>query len=157
MATVTGVNHADPFQAHLVSSAHHAVNTNELLQVSSTLPFSPPSLYSSLPTEKSADTDLVKFLPPLEKVIEQFLVGSLFARPLLVGTNRTIIHMFNDQSVLDKMNEETRTANTVFMNTMQDFSAQVSARNFDGNGLSQGMPLVWKALDPNVVPYSIVV
>lgn len=93
----------------------------------------------------------------MEKVIEQFIVGSLFARPLLIGGNRTIINMFNDESVLGLMNEETQAANTLFVNTMQEFSSQIASRAFDESGLSQGMPFVWKALDPNVAPYSICV
>jgi arachidonate 15-lipoxygenase (second type)/8-lipoxygenase (S-type) len=139
----------------LVSSAHHTVNTNELLQVTSALPFCPPALYSAIPTEKNATFDPVQFLPPLTKVLEQFVVGALFARPLLVGTNRTIIHMFDDQTMLGHMNAATKNANTVFMNSMQSFSGQVSARSLGADGLSQGMPFVWKALDPNVAPYSI--
>lgn len=121
------------------------------------MPFSPTSLYSAIPTGKSNNTNLVDFLPPFEKVIEQFVVGSLFARPKMVGTNRTIIHMFDDQTMLDMMNTETQAANDLFMSKMDKFSAQLQARNFDGNGLSQGMPFVWKALDPNVAPYSLTV
>ncbi|KAH8658057.1 lipoxygenase [Xylariales sp. PMI_506] len=143
--------------AHLVSTAHHAVNTNELLAISSTLPFNPPALYSPLPTEKSADTNPVDFLPALDSVMEQFIVGSLFARPLLVGTNRTIIHMFDDSTMLTLMNSEVQSANAEFMEAMEEFSAQVSARTFDADGLCQGMPYVWKALDPNVAPFAITI
>jgi hypothetical protein len=142
-------------QAHLASTAHHTVNTNELLQVSSALPSCPPALYSPIPTAKSNTTNPADFLPKLLKVVEQFTVGALFARPLLVDTNRTIIHMFDDQTMLGLMNLKTQAANGVFMNTMKGFSSQVSVRSFDSSGLSQGMPFVWKALDPNVALYSV--
>jgi arachidonate 15-lipoxygenase (second type)/8-lipoxygenase (S-type) len=107
-----------------------------------------------VPTEKNTSNP-VDFLPPFVNVLEQFTVGALFARPLLVGTNRTIIHMFDDQTMLGRMNAATTSANTVFLNAMKQFSGQVSSRGFGSDGLSQGMPFVWKALDPNVAPYSV--
>ena len=78
---------------------------------------------------------MVDFLPPLAKVEEQFSVAAIFVRPFFVGTNRTLMHMFDDLSMLSRMNNATRT--------------------FDQSGLSQGMPFVWQALDPNVATYSI--
>ncbi|KAK0619181.1 lipoxygenase [Immersiella caudata] len=141
--------------AHLVSAAHHTVNTNELVQVSSTLPFCPPALFKPLPTAKNASLNPVEWLPPLEQAFNQLSIGSLFARPSFVGTNRTIIHMFDDPRMLAKMNSATRAANGVFTKEMRDFSRNVESRSFDANGLSQGMPFVWRALDPNVAPYSI--
>lgn len=76
-------------------------------------------------------------------------------RPFFVGTNRTLMHMFDDPSMLSRMNSATQSAATTFLSSMRAFSGQVAARNFDQNGLSQGMPFVWKALDPNVAPFSI--
>ncbi|KAK9447010.1 lipoxygenase [Limtongia smithiae] len=143
--------------AHLVSTAHHAVNTNELLQVSGTLPFNPPALYAPIPTKKSSTTNPVDYLPGIEKVIEQLIVGALFARPQLVGTDRTLLNMFNNATMLDLMNEETKSANAVFMVSMKAFSEKVKARTFNSKGLSQGMPFLWQALDPTVAPYSITV
>lgn len=84
-------------------------------------------------------------------------MASLFARPLLAGSNRTIIHMFNEPRMLSQMNPQTQEANAVFMKAMRDFSAQMEARTFDADGLSQGMPFVWNALDPNAAPYSLTV
>ncbi|KAK4213543.1 lipoxygenase [Rhypophila decipiens] len=140
---------------HLVSTAHHTTNTNELMQISSVLPYSPPAFYKPLPVSKSNTTNPAEYLPPFKKTLEQTIVAALFARPLLIGTNRTIVHMFDDDSMLERMNAQTREANSVFMEQMRNFSSQVQERTFDSQGLSQGMPFVWKALDPNVIPYSI--
>jgi arachidonate 15-lipoxygenase (second type)/8-lipoxygenase (S-type) len=63
--------------------------------------------------------------------------------------------MFDDQTMLGQMNSATQAANKVFISSMQDFSKKVNARTFGADGLSQGMPFVWRALDPNVAPYSI--
>ncbi|KUI65625.1 Linoleate 11-lipoxygenase [Cytospora mali] len=147
--------------AHLASTAHHTVNTNELLSISSTLPFHPPALYSPIPTTKglgsssNSSSSVVDFLPPFDKVVTQLTFAGLFARPLLVDTDRSLLHMFDDEDMLARMNGETQAAAAKFKGTMQAFSDEVGARAFDGEGLSQGMPFVWQALDPKVAPYSI--
>jgi arachidonate 15-lipoxygenase (second type) / 8-lipoxygenase (S-type) len=141
-------------QAHLASTAHHTVNTNELISASSTLPFHPPSLYQPPPTSKGA-SNLAKFLPPLDKVETQLSFAALFARPFFVNTNRTLLHMFDDPAMLSRTNSATRAAAATFQSSMTAFSNQVASRHFDQNGLSQGMPFLWQALDPNVAPYSI--
>ncbi|KAJ9616659.1 hypothetical protein H2200_000378 [Cladophialophora chaetospira] len=140
--------------AHLVSTSHHTVNTNELLSASSTLPFHTPSLYQPPPTSKGA-TNVVDFLPPLAKVESQLSIAAIFVRPFFVGSNRTLMHMFDDSAMLGRMNAATQAAAATFFSSMQAFSKQVAARVFDQNGLSQGMPFLWQALDPNVAPYSI--
>lgn len=72
--------------AHLASVSHQTVNTNELLQVSSTLPMHPPSLYSPLPSSKGV-TNVADYLPSLPQCLAQFTVGALFARPKLFGVS----------------------------------------------------------------------
>lgn len=143
--------------AHLGSTAHHSVNTNELLSVSSTLPFHPPALYSPVPNTKGGDPDVVSFLPPFSQVITQLSFAGLFARPLLENTNRSLVHMFDDPDMLARMNPATEAAAAEFKGAMEAFSDTVAARGFDAQGLSQGMPFVWQALDPRVAPYSITV
>lgn len=69
-----------------------------------------------------------------------------FARPLLAGTSRNLLHMFDDDHFLARTNKETIVAAATFKYSMQKFSAEVSARAFDANGLCQGMPFVWQAL-----------
>lgn len=62
--------------AHLASTVHHAVNTNELLSVSATFPMHPAALYSPVPTTKG-NTSVVNFLPPLAKCIAQLQLDGL--------------------------------------------------------------------------------
>ena len=65
------------------------------------------------------------------------------------------MHMFDDENMLNRMNTQTRDAAATFQRKMENFSAEVAARGFDEEGLSQGMPFVWTALDPDKAPYSI--
>lgn len=141
-------------QAHLASTAHHTSNTNDLLSLTGTLPLHPAAIYQPIPTAKGI-TSVVDFLPPLDKCIEQLAFSALFARPLLVNTNRSLLHMFDDADLLGGLNAETAAAAATFKYDMEQFSQEVAGRGFDGEGLSQGMPFVWQALDPNVAPYSI--
>ncbi|ETS82938.1 hypothetical protein PFICI_04814 [Pestalotiopsis fici W106-1] len=143
--------------AHLVSAAHHTINTNELLSASSTLPFHTPSLYQAPPASKGSVDNVATFLPKLDKVETQLGFAALFAREGFAGTNRTLSHMFDDNDMLDRMDDDVRAAAATFYDSMQELSAQVSSRTFTADGLSQGMPFVWKALDPNVAPFSLTV
>ncbi|KAJ4390851.1 hypothetical protein N0V93_004450 [Gnomoniopsis smithogilvyi] len=140
--------------AHLVSTAHHTSNTNDLLSLTGTLPLHPAAFYQPLPTTKG-NTSVVDFLPPLDKCVEQLAFSALFARPLLVNTSRSLLHMFDDPVLLAGLNADTAAAAVTFQTSMQRFSEEVGARGFDDQGLSQGMPFVWQTLDPNVAPYSI--
>lgn len=91
----------------------------------------------------------------MKDAIAQIFVGANFARLEFTGTNRTLINMFNDIAVLSRMNQATVSAAAVFQDAMVAFSQVVSSRSFDSAGLCQGMPFVWKALDPNVVSFSM--
>ncbi|RMZ08199.1 hypothetical protein D0860_04779 [Hortaea werneckii] len=140
--------------AYLASISHHTVNTNELLEVSTTLPMHPDALHAPVPVQKGVE-NAADYLPPLDKAILQNTIGGLFARPNLVNTDRTIANMFADANMLARMNEQTRDAATEFRSAMQVQSAKVSGRTFEADGLSQGMPFIWRALDPERAPYSL--
>lgn len=62
--------------AHLSSTVHHAINTNQLLSLSATFPMHPGALYQPIPTTKG-NTSVVDFLPPLEQVLVQFELDAL--------------------------------------------------------------------------------
>lgn len=121
-----------------------------------TLPFHPAALSKPLPTTKG-NTSVISYLPSFATCTEQLYINAVFARPLLVDTNRTLVHMFDDADMLARTNEATNAAAAMFQTTMEVFSDVVSARTFDSNGLSQGMPFLWQALDPNVAPFSVTI
>ena len=62
--------------AHLTSTVHHSVNTNNLLSISATLPMHPASIYKPVPTTKG-NTSVVTYLPPLQAALAQFQVDGL--------------------------------------------------------------------------------
>lgn len=121
-----------------------------------TLPFHPAALHSPLPTTKG-NTSVIDYLPAYEQAFQQLYAAAYFARPLLVDTNRTLVDMFNDDAMLAQMNADVTKAAATFKSTMEAFSDEVSARAFDADGLSQGMPFLWQALDPRIAPFSLTI
>jgi arachidonate 15-lipoxygenase (second type)/8-lipoxygenase (S-type) len=138
--------------AFLVSAQHHTLNTNDPATTNGQLPFHPSALYAPIPTAKGV-TDILPFLPPAGQAIGQINLLAMFTRPEFVNTDKTLVNMFNNASMLALMNAETKAAAATFQGTMQAFASEVGARTFDSEGLSQGMPFVWKALDPEIAPY----
>lgn len=63
--------------AHLSSTVHHTVNTNELITVSSTFPMHPAALHQTVPVIKNSTAPLVDFLPNLAGVLTQFQLEGL--------------------------------------------------------------------------------
>lgn len=142
--------------AFLVSVEHQTLNTNDLAEASGSLPFHPFSLYQPIPTTKGV-TDVVPFLPDATQSILQILLTALFSRPEWFKSDRSLTQMFNDPAMLQGMNEKTSKAAAQFQAKMMKFSDVVSSRVFDSEGLSQGMPFIWRALDPQRAPYFLTI
>ncbi|TVY34757.1 Manganese lipoxygenase [Lachnellula subtilissima] len=129
--------------AYLGSAAHQTLNTNDLAEIKGTLPFHPASLYQAVPETKGV-TDLMPFLPPANASIQQLVLLGLFARPTFVNSN-------------EKMPTKIADASATFEKEMLAQSKVVAARSFDKDGLSQGMPFIWRTLDPQRAPYYLTV
>ena len=61
--------------------------------------------------------------------------------------------MFADPNLPSHVNTQTAAAAQSFHTDMSDASKEFQARGFDGQGLSQGMPFVWKALGLEAMPF----
>lgn len=142
--------------AYLGSAAHQTLNTNDLAEIKGTLPFHPASLYSAVPETKGV-TDLMPFLPPANASVQQLILLGLFARPTFVNSNVSLSQMFNDTTMLGKMPTKIADASATFEKEMLAQSKVVAARSFDKDGLSQGMPFIWRTLDPQRAPYYLTV
>lgn len=138
--------------AFLLTVQHHTLNTNSPVTTQGVLPFQPAALYAPIPKSKGV-TDILPFLPNQAQAIGQISLLADFARPEFERTGKSLLHMFDDASLLGRLNAATGAAAAKFKSAMQSFSAVVSARSFDAQGLCQGMPFIWKVLDPDVAPY----
>lgn len=141
--------------AYLVSVAHQTLNTDVPVHSTATLPFHPLAFYKELPTEKGVDS-IMPFMPNVTKSVTQIALLANFNRPGFIDSDFSLTEMFNNRTMLSAMNEETRKAAASFKTNLEDFSDDVQARvdrGFDEDGLSQGMPFIWNALDPRIAPY----
>ncbi|KAJ7595210.1 lipoxygenase [Mycena floridula] len=144
--------------AYLVAVLHGTLNTNELVHTSLVLPYHPTALYAPLPTHKNiSDSELMSFMPPLEEAVQQIILAGAFTRPQFARTDKALTEMFADTEMLSRMNYQTNVAARTFKDKMKEFSKVVSRRTFDAQGLSQGMPFIWKVLDPEVTPFYLTI
>lgn len=138
--------------AYLTSVLHGVLNANDPVHTTSTLPMHPAAFYAPMPTAKGVP-DLLPFLPNLTQAVGQIALLANFNRPFLAASNRTLTHLFHSDELLACTNADVRAAAQRFQQEMQAFSATVRARRFDADGLCQGMPMVWRVLDPATAPF----
>lgn len=87
----------------------------------------------------------------------QIALAAFFSWRSTAVTNQTLASMWDDPMLLGRRNAATDSAAQEFRHAMNKFSRRVSERKFDNDGLSQGMPFLWKALDPEVVPFYLAI
>ncbi|KAH9217134.1 lipoxygenase [Leptodontidium sp. 2 PMI_412] len=146
--------------AYLTGVQHHALNTGDPVYSSGTLPFHPTALYAPLPTTKNiTSAQLVSLMPPPSDALFQIYLLAAFNRPQFEADNKTLVHMFSDANFLGKFSFHPRIsgAAATFKGKMEGISRAVRARGFDGEGLSQGMPFIYRSLDPGTVPFFLAV
>ena len=59
----------------------------------------------------------------------------------------------NGTTVAGMMPKKVQDAAKRFRDEMQSIGEWVEGKKFDEQGLSQGMPFLWKVLDPRVIPF----
>ncbi|KAI0554027.1 lipoxygenase [Xylaria curta] len=157
--TVTDVDGIVDIMTHmcyLVAVQHGVLNSNTPVASTASLPLHPLAFYAPLPTEKGV-ADVMQYMPPLAAAVGQITLLAAFNRPQFLDTNQTLSHMFDDADIMARMNPETNNAAATFRAQMDAFSKVVRSRSFDAEGLSQGMPFIWNALDPNRAPYWVTI
>ncbi|KAI1324959.1 Lipoxygenase [Xylariaceae sp. FL0255] len=142
--------------AWLSGVSHHVLNSGSPVATSGVLPLHPAALYAPPPLEKGI-TDLLPFLPDEKQAVEQIALLARFNRPQVVETRGTLLHMFDEDMLLSQGRGEVVFANERFMADMREISAEMKMRTFDENGLSQGMPFVWRGMDPGEIPFFLTV
>ncbi|OAA64111.1 Lipoxygenase [Akanthomyces lecanii RCEF 1005] len=125
----------------LLSVGHHSTNGGAPI-ASATLLFHIPALYNPPPTTKGVKT-LLPYLPDVPTALHYIGFMVSFTRSFYGSAGRTLQNAFSQDEKLKKLNQATNDAAARFLRTLQDLSNKIQARNFDGNGLSDGMPRPW--------------
>lgn len=121
-----------------------------------TLPFHPSAFYKPVPTAKGV-TDLVSYLPDLNQSLNQVTLTMRFNRPTLPEEQGELVDMFSSPAFLNGQPAGVKQAAERFREEMEGLSEGIEGRGFDASGLSQGMPFVWKVLDPRRIPFFLCV
>lgn len=135
----------------ILSVGHHSMNGGAPI-ASGTLPFHIPALYTSPPTEKGV-TSLLPYLPDVPTALHYIGFMASFNRPFYGTDGRTLENAFSEDDMLSKLNKPTKQAAAVFLQTLNKLGDKIESRAFDTNGLSEGMPFVYRTLDPNYIPF----
>ena len=139
MAYLTGVNH------HTLNSAIPAIS-------SGVLPFHPMALYQPIPEEKGIQS-VLPFLPNANASLSQVELLLAFIRPQLFDSQRDLVSIFEGSMFLGGASGAiTQTADTL-RSRLSAISDGIQGRKSDENGLAQGMPFVWRNLDPRKLPF----
>lgn len=142
--------------ANLVSIVHGTLNSNALATSSGSLPLHPFAFYAPLPTTK-AIPDIMPFMPDVNASVSQIALAADFNRSSFVDSNQTMVHMFDNTTMLARMPQRVKEAEAEFRSTMNRLSAIVRSKTFDRDGLCGGMPYCWSTLDPNRASYWLTV
>ncbi|KAI9046752.1 hypothetical protein LZ554_009490 [Drepanopeziza brunnea f. sp. 'monogermtubi'] len=142
--------------AYLTGLQHQALNTGAAFTSSGTLPVQPAALYAPLPTAKNV-TDLLPWLLPPAAAIFQLNLLAVFNRPQYESQNKTLVWQFSDDTFLSNFPRTISEAAQTFKETMEEISRGIRAKTFDSEGLSQGMPFVYRTLDPGSIPFFLAV
>ena len=136
----------------MVSVVHHTLNGGAPVDSKATLPFHIPALYAPVP-EKKGVKDLLPFLPPAPNAVHYMGFVASFNRPFYNSSDRTLEEAFSNEEMLTSFNPSVSKAASTFLNSMQDLSSTIRARSFDEDGLSLGMPFIYRILDPGYIPF----
>ena len=137
--------------AYLAGVLHHALNSGSYAS-SWYLPLHPVAHYQPLPTSKGIKS-VVPFLPNTTQAINEIVLLLSFNRPNLRYEGLNLPAMFLNSDFLSRANNDTQTAAVEFQTNVVKLSAANQAKSFDSDGLSQGMPFIWRTVDPMRLPY----
>ncbi|CEJ91518.1 hypothetical protein VHEMI07221 [[Torrubiella] hemipterigena] len=137
--------------AFATSVSHHSTNGGAPIS-SGTLPFHIPAIYTPIPKEKGVK-DLMPYLPDVKTALHYLGFMSSFNRPFYGDDGRTLEDAFASAKAIDRLNPETKNAAKTFLTSMHKLSDKIRARKFDNKGLSQGMPFIYRTLDPAYIPF----
>ena len=139
--------------AFLTGVSHHALNSGTPASTSGVLPFHPAALYAPLPTTKGNITTLMPFLPNMTDALNHIALLIRFNRPKLEDSDGNLVHMFSSSKFLAGGCSEVAHAARLFQAEMLEISSRIQSKTFDQNGLAQGMPFIWRSLDPSKNPF----
>ncbi|QKX57752.1 uncharacterized protein TRUGW13939_04872 [Talaromyces rugulosus] len=137
--------------AFATSVSHHSTNGGAPIS-SATLPFHLPAIYTQIPKEKGVE-DLMPYLPDAATAVHYLGFMASFNRPFYGASGRTLEDAFATTDSMALLNTDANSAAKTFLSSMQNLSQNIRGRQFNDDGLSQGMPFIYRTLDPAYIPF----
>ena len=138
--------------SYLTGVNYHVLNSATPMQSSAVLPLHPLAFYQPIPTTKCVES-VSPFLPNLNASLSQITLLLGFIRPALLSSQRDLHQIFADSTFLAPATAAVNDAATVLGISLVTVSDEISGRTFDEEGLAQGMPFLWRNLDPMRIPF----
>ena len=140
--------------AYLTGVNHHLLNSNAPSYITGLLPFHPSAFFKPLPTRKGVQ-DITPYLADVEHAMYQVTLQLRFQRPQLPAERRELVDMFSGDAFNNgsALPPKLLAAAKGFRGEMEKIGEQIDRKSFDKDGLCQGMPFLWKLLDPRKIPY----
>ena len=139
--------------AFLAGIGHHVLNAATPGESSGLLPLHPSAFNKPLPTTKGSIDSLMPYLHNDTEALKQASLLVRFNRPLLEQQEGDLAHMWSGSDFLAPTCPAVRRAAEDFRKEMLRVSDKIRGQTFDEDGLAQGMPFVWRSLDPRKIPY----
>ncbi|KAH8722840.1 putative lipoxygenase [Phaeosphaeriaceae sp. PMI808] len=143
--------------AFLCGIGHHVLNAATLGESAGVLPLHPSAFNLPLPECKSCIDDIMPYLHNDTEALKQASLLVRFNRPLLEEWQGNLVNQWSDRNFLAATSDYVREAAAKFQHTMESISDAIRAQAFDADGLAQGMPFIWRSVDPRKIPYYLCV
>jgi hypothetical protein len=143
--------------AFLTGIAHHVLNGATPGESSSILPLHPSAFNLPLPTTKGSIGDLMQYLHNDTEALKQASLMVRFNRPQLEEQKGSLFYMFAGEEFLAHTENTVKQAAKRFNKEIGRISDVIQGQEFDVRGLAQGMPFIWRSLDPRRIPYYLAV
>ena len=138
--------------SYLTGVNHHTLNSGTPSASSGVLPFHPMALYQPIPTAKGVKS-VLPWLPNVGASLNQTTLLHGFIRPQWFDSQKDLESMFEGSGFLAGANAAVKRATVKLAADLTSISEAIQARTFDRDGLVQGMPFVWRNLDPRKIPF----
>jgi len=139
--------------AFITGIGHHVLNGATPGESSGVLPLHPSAFNQPLPITKGSIKDLMPYLHNDTEALKQASLLVRFNRPLLEEQKGSLVYMFSGKEFLKQTIPSVKLAERDFVRDMERISDNIRGQKFDERGLAQGMPFIWRSLDPRRIPY----
>ena len=142
--------------AYLTGVNHHTLNSGALAANSGTLPFHPAALFNEVPDKKGVES-VLPYLPNDNAALGQATLFCGFVRPNLFNADGNLESVFERSAFLSGATDAVKGYVTRLQSRLKAISKNIQSRSFDKDGLAQGMPFIWRNLDPAKVPFFLAI